>query len=179
MPSRRGFHPVRNRSRRLMSWGVGPGSQVLTQLTASGSSILGSGAVLATEDRSTVIRIRGYFQAYLSLITTLNDGYHAALGIGIASGDAFGIGQTALPNPLDDVDWPGWMYHRFFDVHGVTAGEADGINAGIATTGFEVDTKAMRKWGSNEVLFASVQVVEAGTATINMFFDTRILLKLS
>ena len=177
MPPRRGFsRVVPARSKRATAWGIGPGSSVATAFSIDTSTILGSGVALVTEDRVTIVRIRGALQAFLTAATAAADGFHCALGIGIVSADAFAVGVTAVPNPLDDMAWPGWMYHRFFDVHsGGTFNAADG---GVQVR-FEVDSKAMRKFGINETLFGVLQVVEDTTAVMQVYFDSRILVKLS
>ena len=123
----------------------------------------------------TIVRLRGSFQAYLRSATAADDGFHCALGIGIVSDDAFTIGVTAVPNPIADANWPGWLYHRFFDLHASGAFSADDPNGSIQ---FEVDSKAMRKFGSNEILMANLEVVEDTTATMTAWFDSRVLLKL-
>ena len=98
--------------------------------------------------------------------------------MGIVTADAFAIGITAVPVPLSDKEWEGWLYHRIFDLHTVTATIADGVNAYAIAQRFEVDSKAMRKVGVNEVLFAVFEVVESNASQIDVFFDTRMLLKL-
>jgi len=41
-----------------------------------------------------------------------------------------------------------------------------------------IDSKAMRKLDDGMSLYAAAEVVEAGTATVSLFLDTRILLLL-
>ena len=99
---------------------------------------------------------------------------HVAVGIGIVTNEAFAIGATAIPGPISEADWDGWMYHRFFDLHKGLADTTDGSSA----IEFEVDSKAMRKWdGGAETLVGMVEAVEAGTASMDVFFDSRVLLK--
>jgi len=86
------------------------------------------------------------------------------------------VGVTAVPDPIADMDWDGWMYHRFFDVHGA-AGTFDATEP-QASIQFEVDSKAMRKIPLNETLVAVLEVVEQGASTGTAWFDSRILVKL-
>ena len=175
MPRRsRGYG--QGQARRLTSWLVGPGSSVVTAFSSSSTSILGSGA-LATVDGLTVVRLRGSILAVLNSATAAGDGFHCALGVGVCTADAFAVGVTALPAPIDEVDWDGWMYHRFFDVNvgDKTAGD---VNWNSATFREEVDSKAMRKLPENMVLFASLQAVEDTTASMLVYFDSRVLVKL-
>ena len=133
---------------------------------------------MTSEQKATIVRIRGSLSAYLTTAGAAGDGFHCAVGIGIVTNEAFAIGQTALPGPLDEADWGGWMYYRFFDLH---EGEGAAVNVnGLSSLQFEVDTKAMRKWeGNSETLVAMLQVVEKTAATMETWFDSRILVKLS
>ncbi len=71
------------------------------------------------------------------------------------------------------------MYHTFFDVHAVTATIADGVNAVGVIFNKEIDSKAMRKWQDDgTTLFAKLEVIEIGAANIEVFFDSRVLIKL-
>jgi len=105
-----------------------------------------------------------------------DDGFHGALGIGIVTDDAFAIGVTAVPDPIDDMEWDGWLYHRFWDIH--SRGTFSNDDGHINAVSFEVDSKAMRKMTEGDTLFAIVQVVEAATATGSIWFDSRALFKL-
>ena len=110
-------------------------------------------------------------------VAGVGEGFHLAIGIGIVSSQAFSIGATAIPGPLSEMEWGGWMYHRILDLHAVTATIGD--NNFSNTVWEEIDSKAMRKISSNEVLVAMVEAVEVGTASMDIYFDTRVLLKLS
>ena len=180
MARQRSAFPRARSQRRSVAWGLGPGGNVNTPLAASGSAILGSGVTLVAEEKATIVRIRGNAQVFLSGATSAIDGFHCALGLGICTNDAFAIGVTAVPDPIESADWDGWMYHRFFDIHsslgGLTEGEA---MYGSTVFQWEVDTKAMRKFQENMTLFAIVEVTETGVANFNMFFDSRVLIKLT
>lgn len=139
--------------------------------SSSTTAIFGSGLV-ATEP-VTVVRTRGYFEIQLIATAAALDGFNWAAGVGIVSADAFAVGVTAVPNPFDDIDWGGWLWHQQGAMHN-----------NIATIGrenvmfFDYDSKAMRKLGVNEVLFVSMQVGEIGTATMNVRTGSRCLFKL-
>jgi len=68
---------------------------------------------------------------------------------------------------------------RSFDIHARSAGDTDGVNSVSGYYREEVDSKAMRKIAPNETIFGSLQVVEVGTAVMEAFFDSRMLVKLS
>jgi len=168
--------PLAPSPKRALIWNQGPGSATVTNFSSSTTSVLGLGQTGFAA--TTLMRLRGYLAATLTTVGAITDGFHCAVGVGLVTADAFTVGGvTSLPNPFDDIDWK-WIYHRIFDVHCVTATIGDGVNAGAVHLGFEVDTKAMRKMAPNETLFASMQVVEDGAATMDVFFDSRMLIKL-
>ena len=174
---RGGSRPVQSQ-RRKTEWTEGPGSSTVTTFTASTAIILGFG-ILLEAGGITLVRLRGSFQAYITSQDSIDSGFHCALGVGVASQDAFAVGVTAVPNPIADMDWPGWLYHRFFDVHGASSTVANSWGAnGLGVAQFEVDSKAMRKVGINEVIFATVETVEDAASGMSVWFDSRTLFKL-
>ena len=174
--SPRGFSRGARAPRRKVFWNEGPGGSTVTSFASSTTSILGAG-VTAISVGLTVVRIHGMLSCYLGTTSAGVRGFHCVFGMGIVSNDAFAVGVTAVPNPADDMDWPGWMVHRIFDVQSLTATIADGSNAVSAVGLIEIDNKSMRKLGLNETLFGSLQVVENGTEGLEVFFETRILVK--
>jgi len=176
--SRSGFRGAIQSHRRQTAWSLGPNS--LGQfITTSSVTPWSNGVQLLTEAEATIVRVRGYVSLTLEAISSLGDGFSGAFGMGIVSANAQGVGGTAIPAPVDDADWPGWLWHRFFDIRSVSATLSDGANAVAAVQRIEIDSKAMRKLGNEEVLQMTIQVVEQGTATIEMHGDSRILFKLS
>ena len=132
--------------------------------------------MISLVDGLTIVRVRGAVQAFLSGAFTALEGYHCALGICIVNEDAFAIGATAVPDPIADSGWDGWFYHRFFDVHSShTEVEGGDLSRSIS---FEVDSKAMRKIPEENVIVAALEVVELGIATMQVYFDSRVLFKL-
>ena len=174
--SRRGFS--QGRTRRLTAWGLGPGGSGAASIASSTSTILGSGVVPLVEGL-TAVRLRGSLQAYLKTSDAANGGFHCALGIALATDEAFAVGITALPEPVTDPGFDGWLFHRFFDLHSFGATIAESMNAaGLASIQFEVDSKAMRKIPVGMTMYAVLQSVELSTATMSVFFDSRVLAKL-
>ena len=115
----------------------------------------------------------------LGAATGAQDGFFFALGIGIATVQAFtDVGITALPLPLDDIGWDGWLFHQMGTLR---TGEKIGSSLDTGPTDvlqWEIDSKAMRKVSVNEVVYAVLQSVESGTATANVQMMTRALFKL-
>jgi len=136
---------------------------------------VGNGAQ-ATVDGVTVIRTRGLIELTISAATAGLDGYAGAFGIAICSNDAFAVGVTAVPTPISDVAWDGWMWHQFFSVHAPAAFQATGT--GPYATTIEIDCKAMRKINVGETLYMAVEATEIGACVLTVRADTRILSKL-
>jgi len=127
----------------------------------------------------TIVRIRGELVIWLSATTSAGDGFTSfGVGIGVVSADAFAIGVTAMPSPEGDPDWPGWMYYSrhgsLVDVTTETIGRGP-----LSAVRIPIDTKAMRKFRINEVVFGSVHMIgEIGTAVASFVMSTRQLVKL-
>ncbi len=166
----------RSRARRQTSWELGPGGNTPIQFTATGEGLVGDG-VAAALGGITVVRIRGQLDIILTAAAAAIEGFHGAFGICIVNEDAFAVGVSAVPDPLADVNWDGWIFHHFFDVHSITGTIADGSNASAVHQRINVDSKAMRKFLEEEVMVAKIEVVENGTSTMNAFFDSRVLIK--
>ncbi len=158
--------------RRETDWGEGPGSSGVSSISGSATTIIGSGMVI-TVGASTLVRLRGLLDIFLTSSTSAGDGFFGAFGIGVVTSRAFAAGVTALPQPVTEIDWDGWMYHTFISVH---EGSPDGPgDAGVHR--IEVDSKAMRKMDGDVTLVGVLQVFEIGTAAASVFFDSRVLIK--
>jgi len=171
---RRGLNRGNVASRRLTAWSVGVGGSAPTAFSASGSAILGSGTVPNVEGL-TLIRTRGFCELVLRTASAAGEGYTGAIGICNVTDEAFAIGITAIPIPITNMGDDIWYYHRFFSVH-AGSGAVD-VNARYEQH-FEVDSKAMRKTPVGITTVAVIQVVEQGTAILDVSFDTRQLVKL-
>jgi len=135
--------------------------------------IIGSGIVLAS-GAATFIRLRGLLDWFLVSSTSAGDGFFGAFGVGVVATPAFTAGAASLPGPITEADWDGWLYHTFVSIH---EGSPDGPgNAGDQR--IEVDSKAMRKADGDMTLVAVLEIVEIGTASASLFFDSRMLVKL-
>ena len=183
MAQPRGRFPVRTQTKRRTGWDFGPGGTSILSISATGPGFLGSVAQ-SLVDGLTVVRTRGRFMMYLDAATSAHNGFVGAFGIGITTLQAITIGITAVPVPLTDADWDGWLFHQFIQCvspvvigAGITAGDARSA-APTATVAFDVDSKAMRKMDEDMVLFAAFDLAETGASGARLMFDSRILLKL-
>ena len=170
--ARRGYSRGRPQSSGVArDWGNGPGGTAVTSMTATGSSVLGSG-ITPLDQELTVLRTRGLFTVFLRGPGAGDgDGFHGAVGIGKCTTAAFAAGIGSLNTPLTEPQWDGWLWHSFFDIFDNDTTFASDLKY----QRMEVDSKAMRKFDAAEVLFAAIEVVEVGTVTLNAFFDTRML----
>ena len=135
-------------------------------------------ALVPTVEGLTIARIRGYFEARLTLATAANDGFSGAFGIGIASAAAVALGVNGLPTPLTEQGAENWLYWQAFSVFGAqaySAGGAPGMEQHGTYFRTEIDTKAMRKFPSDLALYACAEFVEVGIATMDVWHDSRAL----
>ena len=95
-----------------------------------------------------------------------------AVGIGVVSLEAFTAGVASMPGPFSDADWGGWMVWRSFAYKFDVTTDVGRL---LLSWEFEVDSKAMRKMGSNETM---VVLVESQTGAFQAFDGTRTLVKL-
>jgi len=175
VPRSRGSFQARPRSRRRTGWEEGPGIQTPVTTSSSESTVLGAGQLFAV-DGHTIVRLRGFVELNLHTVAAIGDGFAGAMAIGIVTQAAFAVGISAVPTPITEIEWEGWMWHQFFSVHAhsVTGGES---NKGPVQV-FEIDSKAMRKIGSDEVIYAVYEGTEVGTSAMVITLGTRMLLKL-
>ena len=168
---------VPRRSRRKTVWGIGPLNTKSTT-SASAAVLWSQGIGLAVQTEATIVRIRGYAAAYLTASDAVAGGFEYAVGIGVVTDAAFSVGTTALPTPLTEEDWDGWMYHRYGSVRSITATIADGVNSATVVDRWEIDSKAMRKLTPEMTMFGIIQYTETVNASVQFEARTRILLKL-
>ena len=166
--------PYRGRSTGIArDWSFGPGTGGITSLIAPGSAILGAG-VSATASEITVMRTRGICTTAIKNVGAADaDGMTGAVGIGKCTLAAFTAGIGSVPTPLTEVGWDGWLWHSFFAVFDNDVSRAP---SDLIFQCFAIDSKAMRKIDSDEVIYAAVEVgTEIGTVTLDVHLDTRIL----
>ena len=161
-------------SRRKVSWTIGPEGQ-LAVITGSSVSIFPIGSQTVADDL-TVVRTRG--QLVLQLLTAAAglDGFQWAFGMAVVTENAFGIGVTAVPDPLVDIAWDGWFVHET----GWMVSEDSGPDPAspAVTLRLVLDSKAMRKTHQTDVVIAVLGVTEVGTSTMQASLATRLLFKL-
>ena len=176
------FRIMTRSQKRKTSWALGPTTDGVQAVTAT-SKVAWTFASVALSDGLTIVRTRGEFLAFLTAASGAAEGFQGALGIAKFTDQAVAIGPTALPGPLTDVDWDGWLYHRLLSVYSgdaiVAAGAANEAGqGGQSGVRIEIDSKAMRKVNTNEFLVAVMEFTLEGTATLRTVGEVRFLVKL-
>ena len=150
----------------------------LSPLAAGPSGTFSGGVIFATEvftQDVTILRTRGQISVAAEDIAA-GDLYMVAYGIGIAEETA--LDAFAVPVPITDADWDGWMLHQTIYVRGEPSGVGESAASDVS---IEIDSKAMRKIQSGNGIFISAQsqtIVGAG-GTLNAALFARFLLKTS
>ena len=187
MTTRRGSFQGRPRIsvRRATAWEAGIGGTAVQTQAGSSVAILANAGVAALEDGLTIVRTRGRLHLRLGTAGAALNGFTGAFGIGVATSAAFTAGAASLPTPITEQGWDGWMYWRALQIvavdviDGGAANDKDGITGNVAYQSIEIDSKAMRKFTKNDTMFGMLEVIESGTAVLDWWVDSRILLKLS
>ena len=172
MAHSRGFRQGRTTGpRRVRQWGFGPGSCVETSVSGVGSLFVGASVSPTTS--LTVVRLRGRLQVQLLTASEVGGGFCGAFGIGLATAAAVAAGTTAVPTPIVEQEWDGWLFWTPVQIIATATDEFTGPSASL---NIEVDTKAMRKLEVEDALYAMLEMeVEEGTATGEARFDSRVL----
>jgi len=143
--------------RRATDWSASSLQAGTTTVPAS-SAVL-TQAFVPLPGGETVIRIRGSF-GWQTDTPGAPEVQVGAYGIAVVTAQAVSVGITAIPHPVTDAAWGGWMYHHF-----IQSSNQNFTNAGFAFGGFhriEVDSKAMRKVDEDDRL---VMVVENSSSS--------------
>ena len=131
-----------------------------------------SGGSLAFVAPGTVLRIRGFVQAFMDATQQVGDAITLTWAIGLFSTDAIAAG--AFQDPLSDA-YP-WLWWSQMALHSELAA---GVNQwGISAQRLEVDTKAMRKFKSGQslVVLCETSSVTGAPVTHLDFGSLRVLI---
>ena len=175
MAFKRGY-PTRGRSgpKRVTSW-VGPADQAFLSV-ATGAKVIISIFTLATSvpslDRPTIVRTRGEVSVHPASAAA-DVSIVGAFGLAVVSTDAFAAGVASIPGPFDDADWEGWYVWRSFSFRYELL---DATASLIFTRSWEVDSKAMRRLGTNTTCVA---VAESQSGAFEISMPLRTLIKLA
>ena len=181
MATQRRFGSRTNRgisTRRKTAWLDGPSGNA--QLTTPSVAIF-TFVISALLPGLTLIRVRGdlnTFQQDTSGADNLQGFERIGVGLCIQAEQAVAAGATALPRPLTDIDWDGWLWHSVFSC--VARGlQVVPNNQGPASNRIVIDGKAMRKWKETDLMIAMIETTdELNVGDIRSILNTRLLVKL-
>ena len=131
-------------------------------------------------DNQTIVRVRGQLTASLVTVTSVLDGFaRAAMGICVVSENAAGIGITAIPQPISDASWDGWLWHQWLGAFtGYSTTETG--RGPMEAVRMEIDSKGMRKLRATDVIVGVIELgTEVGTAALQFVAETRVLIKVA
>ena len=151
-----GFPRAVGRVRRKVAWSKTANLTGVTNVPAS-SAVLFSVLVPQVPEQ-TILRVRGAF-FFLSDQAVAGENQFGGFGLGIVSEQAASIGISAIPHPVTDGADGLWMVHQFF-ASSFDFQSAVGI-APRAGQSIVIDSKAMRKIGSDQRLVFVVENVHA------------------
>ena len=157
----------RSGRRGAVEWGGGPFSEAAIGTT---QSILAS---FTDVDPSTILRVRGQYLIKGTPDAATDDDV-IALGLGIVSDAAAGVGGASVPGPINAPEFP-WMWHNYVALSAGSAGLL-GDDIGSIYRG-EIDTKAMRKLtpGETLVLVAELTTGTYASVTVNGGFRALVM----
>jgi len=160
--------PFRTGTKRITAW-AGIADQGFIAVASAGATLINS---LTLGEPGTIVRVRGMVsvnpQALGASVAVVG-----AVGMGIVSAQAFAAGVGSMPEPFSDAEWGGWLVWRSF---GYFLNVTSDIGRLMPDWNFEVDSKAMRKVGENEVL---VTIAESQGGAFNISTPLRTLVKFS
>ncbi len=162
--------------RRKTGWSAGPANAQDSE-TSAGTVIWSTGQA-AQGDGLTIVRLHGELTMFIEAATTAQDGFRSiAHGICIVSQNAAGVGVTAVPAPIDDLAWDGWLWHSLTEqVRGFLTTEE---GSPLSVVRLKIDSKAMRKVRSLDTIVGVSQFgTEVGAATLTWSARTRMLFKI-
>jgi len=98
------------------------------------------------------------------------------VGIIVGSTDALGVGATAFPSPIDDMDAE-WLWHGLFAMRAVAGTQTD--TDGGQYRSREIDSKAMRRFKQNEqpVIMVDSSILSS-SPTFDVVIGVRMLVAL-
>ena len=105
----------------------------------------------------TVLRIIGEYTLGSTANITALESAQVGVGIGVVSVDAFALGGTAMPDPLDEPEYP-WLYwgaHTLY--YPATASPLSPTGDPRMSVRVPLDVRSMRKIKPQETLVVAVQ----------------------
>ena len=151
----------------------------MVALSAVGATLWGIGQTVI-QDGGTVVRIRGEALLWISSASAALDGFQSyGMGICKVSDSAFLFGVSAVPSPLTEISWEGWIWHHTGAALVSPSSVEGDVMGPVGSIRIPIDSKAMRKTGTDETICGVVELgTEVGTAIAQFSARTRMLFKL-
>ena len=147
---------------------LGTADQGFVSLASGAKVLLASTAAFGLGSAGTILRTRG-----ILVMKPTTEGTSVALdgafGIAVVSDTARATGITAIPGPFTDDDYSGWLVHQYI---GARYRSATAVGEMWGSVQWEIDSKAMRKVGSDEAI---VLVGESRSGAFDLLSHMRIL----
>ena len=159
--------------KRATDWSLAISSVAYAAVAGNSKVAVGifSVAQLAAISPGTLIRSRGRFA-----IATDNPGVAedqiGAVGFTFVNAIAGALGVTAIPGPGTDPLWDGWFFHQFFSQRNLVL---SAIGVPNLTQGYDIDSKAMRKFDGDHNL--AIMVENTGSTGFVASIQARFLIK--
>jgi len=112
-------------------------------------------------NQPTIVRSRG--EVHVFPVGGADLSMTGAFGMCIVSADALAAGTGSIPRPFDDADWGGWF--TWFSWASRIEFQS-GVGEMMIGARYQVDSKAMRKIGSNEAVVIMAES-QSGAVTVN------------
>jgi hypothetical protein len=124
----------------------------------------------------TIRRLRGAVWTAVVPPTDPADFFRMDLAVGLAVAPAEAVAAGALPCPVSDAYWDGWLWHRFMPIN--SGGGREAITEGYEP---EVDGRGQRRLEDNVLFFAAeaFRLDTVATLEVNIQWAFRWLLSLS
>ena len=147
-------------------------------ISTNSNTLFAEGAA-SGEDGTTHIRLRGELLLALTSVGSVLDGFpEVAAGVCIVTDNAFGVGITAIPDPIVDQAWDGWLWYWTGAI--IATNATLGRGSVSAEVRLSIDSKAMRKFKATDVMCGVISTAdEVGVAGMQATLNTRALDKLS
>ena len=141
--------------------------------TLTANSTVGGGVINFTSPQ-TVLRMLGEYVIDRNAAIVAGDACRVGIGIAKVSADAAALGATAMPDPLQDYEFP-WLFqaeHRLWwpAPQDATSVNNSGSGSGIVRRSFDI--RSMRKFKPNESLVQIVQYIDSNGTPPTRFFST-------
>jgi len=168
--------PFAGRSRRQTDWAITVQTLAYVTIAAASKVLLTSfdAASLRGIAPATIIRTRGVLSIRPGAAST-NQEQLGAFGVAFVNETAGALGVTAIPGPGTNGTFDGWFVHQYYAGNSFDVGGGGVEYLPIAAFGFDIDSKAMRKFTEDVNLV--VMAENLGSADHRLAIHLRFLVK--